>query len=109
MFSKKNTIYLITFLTLAFTFIKPVIASDDDDDDNFITEMVIDISFGVFMAVCETSASCMGFMKIVFYISLVVAVIAFLTDPQGFCNNCCRVKTFRRGATSYGAYRLARR
>ena len=107
MFSKKNTIYFITFLTLAFVFIKPVIA-DDDDDDDIIGEIAADIAIGVFMAVCETSTACMDFMNIVFIISLVIAVILCCTDPQAFCDICCSRKSFRRGATSYGAYRLAR-
>lgn len=105
MFSKKNTIYFMSLLMLAISFIKPVMAADDDDD-NILGEIAADIAGGVFMAVCETSTACTEIMNIICVFSLVVALILCCMNPEQFCNDCCRPKTFRRSATSYATYKF---
>ena len=70
MIKTRNTLFLIL---IGLLFILPVMA--DDDDDNIIAEIVVDLMAGAFIAVCETSATCTGFMNIIAFIGFIILAI----------------------------------
>jgi predicted membrane protein len=98
---------ILSFIVLAMVFMIPVMAEDDDDD--IVTEIIIDLAVGIFIAVCETSATCTYFMYIVSIFVLFILLISCCIN--GSCNSideCCTVRSTRRGLTNYAGYRLGK-
>ena len=64
---------ILSFILLTMVFMIPVMA---DDDDDIVTEIIIDLVVGMFIAVCETSTSCTYFMYIVSIFVLFILLIS---------------------------------
>ena len=109
MFSKKSIVYFTTFLILAFTFVKPVIA-DDDDDDNILGEIVVDLMVGAFVAACETSVTCSYYMNILAVFFMIVSIITCcINGPGSTMDEWGTSRNARRAGTAYMGYRLMSR
>jgi len=105
MIKTRNTLFLIL---IGLLFILPVMA--DDDDDNIIAEIVVDLMAGAFIAVCETSATCTGFMNIIAFIGFIIlAICACVLGPTVVFEGACSKKNIRRGGTTYIGYRLLKK
>ena len=109
MFSKKSIVYFTTFLILAFTFVKPVIA-DDDEDDNILGEIVVDLMVGAFVAACETSVTCSYYMNILAVFFMIVSIITCcINGPGSTMDEWGTSRNARRAGTAYMGYRLMSR
>ena len=106
MFSKNTTIKIFFIFTI-FIAIFPKFIRAEDDDDDIVGEIIMDLSSGVMIAMCETSVACSSFMPIVAIITLIslpFCLCAGIIEPDDLCNK----KQARRGLTTGVGYGIAR-
>ena len=65
----------IPYLIFCFTLFA-MVRADDDEDSSILGELVVDLMFGVGMAICETSIMCSGIMT---FIGVIVLLMMLCT------------------------------
>ena len=96
---------LKTFLSMSIvsTLVMHVVAEEED-----IFDILIDISVGIDMAVCETSATCASYMKIISILFVILAIFICCQDPRACMKDFCTVRNCRRSTISLIAYDISR-